>query len=157
MAKYDIESFCADVETALQNNLNTKLAAIDSEKNDGITLDTVNSNAYHFMTLNEKNAALDPCILYGFDPDDGGEDAAAGSQALATYEVRVVLIKKDIGKGDIAKRMLRYRRALAETLKDRFDRIGGSKKVQVFSPKPDINNSHEDKFVQARLRVTLAE
>jgi hypothetical protein len=116
--KYDVEVFLSDIETLLKANLNTKLGSIDTEKNDGITLKTIVSDAYFFQELNSKVANYNPFILYGVE---GLGTKALEGFAVQEVTVSIVIVVSDDGDDlNIAKRMLRYSRAIQEVFEENF-------------------------------------
>jgi hypothetical protein len=152
---YDLESLLTDVETVLKNNLNTKLASIDTEKNDGITLRTVNSNAYHLQTMDQKNANFNPLILYGVDDNDAQPIGPANAHS---YNISVVLVLADNGSDaafNVIKRLLRYQRAIKEVFQDNWTILNKATRLKVSELAPDLNSSEEYKFVGVRLEATL--
>jgi len=144
MAKFDIESLLAEIETFMKDNLNTKLLAIDAEKNDGIVLKPVDSTAYFFQTLNEKVVNLNPFIFYGVDDIDTVSD---GPGTLEDITIGVILVLADDAEDDtVARRMLRYNRALKELFADNFDKTTNKVKLSVKAYPPtqftsEVNSS----------------
>lgn len=118
--KFDAEDILVEIQTYLQANLNTKIAEINSEKNDSITLNSVSTDAYFLQTLNDSIANFDPYILIGLDdmPSVG-----IGPATLKTLTFTVVLVLADTQDLLIGRRMLRYGRALEEIFNEGFQRI----------------------------------
>lgn len=157
----DIEILAADIETFLKANLNTKISAISSEKNDSISLSTIDSAAYFFQSMDEKVANYDPFVLYGVvempisDPVMG----CANLKGL-TYQVIICMVdnKNDATK-DKSKRALRYSRCLEELFASNYDKIHYGYKfyAQTLTPVPftDLNSSRNYIAVGLNLRVNL--
>lgn len=118
--KFDEESLLQNIDTILKAQLNAKLTAISTEKNDGITLDSVDSNAI-LMDTEDSTLNYDPAIIFMI------VDQLTEAQGPVTSEnivVNITLLKSDIGNdNNILKKMLRYRRAIKEIIEDNFDKI----------------------------------
>lgn len=131
--KYDIEKLLTDIQALYAANLNTKIAAINSEKSDSITLATVSSSAY-FTDLMAAQINYDPFILYSV------ENVASKPQygmSIEDVTVSVVLVFEDTGQDtSIYNRMLRYGRALKEVIEDNFTLAENAVKLEVQSLLP---------------------
>jgi hypothetical protein len=138
MSRYDIESLCDDIKTILTTNLNDKLAEIDADKNDSITLATINSSAYHFQSMNGANSNYNPFVFYGVQEIDG---EGFHSNTPMRIDVSIIIVVEDTGQDiDIGKRMLRYGRALKEVFEEGFQDIAQGVKISVQSQVPiEIN------------------
>lgn len=156
MAKYDVENLLADIKTILVNNLNTKLAAIDSEKNDGITLKTVAEDAYILQSMDAKSANYNPYILYGV-VDIEGEGFGPMTQQI--LQIQVALVLADFGEQEMGKVMLRYLRALQEVIEDNWTENNNGVKLSISSLVPidlqNINTSNRYKAVGLDIRAAL--
>lgn len=138
MAKYDIERFCDDLKTIVSTYLNAKLLVIDAEKNDGITLAPVNSSAYAFQEMNNEIANYDPYILYSIE---GIESVPDGPYVSKTPQVHFILCLADTGQDgttSIAKRMLRYQRALEEVIQEHWTENNNAVKLSISSMAPEF-------------------
>lgn len=114
---YDAETLLSDIQTVLSDNLNTKITAINTEKNDTITLGSVASGAY-FMDMDDHAANFDPIVLYSVADV---ESEGIGPATKKVYTVNVCLILNDNGQDmNIVKRMLRYGRCLEEVIENNF-------------------------------------
>lgn len=135
MKVYDIESFCSDIKTILTTYLNSKLTSIDSEKNDGITLKPVASDAYFFQELNEATVNYDPYILYSVE---NIESEALGPVTSLRPTVHIILVLADQGSelAGIGTRMLRYQRALKEIFESHWTENQNGVKIKVQSLVP---------------------
>jgi hypothetical protein len=121
-ARYDAESLCDDLEAILKAGLNTKIAEISAEKDDGLSLATIEDDAYFFQTLGDRAANFNPIILYGVedqDPRQQGEDVALRLTLV------VMIIFSYSGQENVTgenralgKMLMRYGRALEETLRE---------------------------------------
>jgi hypothetical protein len=133
MSKYDVETLLFDVQALLSANLNTKIAAINTEKGDSITLKNVDSSAYFLQELNGPPVNLNPFILYGEEKIDAQYQTGNHSKVVTISVVIVVVDEGEDGKDVITKRMLRYRRALEEVIEDSFQLVGNANILMVQS------------------------
>ena len=133
--KYDIENFFDDVLVVLRANINTKLAAIDTDKNDGITLETVNTDAYFFQTMATQMANFGVFVYVGVGEIEG--DPSPYAYVSQKFSADVVVILSDDGNDpNIMKRLLRYHRALIEIFQTNFDKISKVGKIKISSLSP---------------------
>lgn len=158
---YDIEGFLSDLKACLVANLNTKLASIDSEKGDGITLAQVNSGAYILQDVSGGVPVHNPFLVYGEADDPVTE--SLGPTSAVKYTVFVELALADPGhEGDAIKnRLLRYRRALMEVVSENWDSIGRMKqkvRLKGTSPTPWFNEDGKigGRAIGLEIEVTLA-
>jgi hypothetical protein len=156
--KYDIESLLFDIESVLSSKLNAKLSQISADKSDGITLRPVDNRAYFLQELNSRSANFNPFILYGVTSIES-RPHLAGSAAILTVSVTLVLA--DHGNDtSIVKRMLRYSRALKETIQENFLLQKNSVNMEVHSLIPvefqKLNSSENYRAVGIDIVVTLA-
>jgi len=158
MANYDIETFFDQLETFLIANLNTKITAINAEKADSITLASVSSSAYFFLTLDEQVANYDPFIFYTIG---GISSNGIGPGTGKTYLVDVALIMTNDGvDSNSRKRTLRYHRAITELFEENYANIDKRVNIKVESLEPITfaaqNDSQFYRAVGVQLQVTLA-
>lgn len=150
---YDLESILSDLEELLQGLLNLKLNEIDAEKDDGITLKELDTNAFHFQTLNQKNANYNPIILYGVE---GAEAQPIGPATLHKYNLSVVVALADNGQDRvIVKRLLRYQRAIKEVIHENWDRLNNGVNLMIRELPPDLNNAEGYKVIGLMLEATI--
>jgi hypothetical protein len=133
--KYDVETFCDDILATLTANLNAKISAINSEKNDGITLASVESDAYFFQELNSKAANFNPYVLYSIE-ELGSDNAGPYASVKPTLHVIAVLSDNGEDADGCAKRLLRYQRALKEVFEENWTQNAGSVKINLSSLVP---------------------
>lgn len=155
---YDVENFFDELEDFMQANLNTRISAINTEKNDSITLDTVSSSAYFFLTLDETVANYDPFIFYSIG---GIESDGIGPHTGKTYLVDVALVMTSDGvDSNSRKRTLRYHRALTEIFEENYQEINKRVNIKVNSLEPITfatqNDSQLYRAVGVQLQVTLS-
>lgn len=115
---YDIEIFIIELQGLLQSDLNSKLSALDTEKNDGIILLPVGSSGYFIQTMDDAVANFDPFIYIGIDDV---ESVGIGPATSNKFLITVALILADaVTDIYIWKRMMRYQRALVEVLQNKY-------------------------------------
>ena len=154
MAKYDIENFFNDLETYLKSSLNSKITEINTEKNDGITLNPVANDAYFFLNLDESVANYDPFIFYTIA---GVESDGIGPHTGKSYLIDVALIMSNPGNdADARSRTLRYHRALEELIESAFSKITDSINLKVNSLEPVTFASQEDSRLFRAVGVQLS-
>lgn len=142
--KYDIEMLLADVKSIVSSNFNTKIAAINLEKNDGIALDQLDSGAYMMQQLNGKLANYNPVCFYSVD---NIETLSSGPLASHRFSISVLIIAIDTGEEvEVGVRMLRYLRALEEIFKEKWNENRHGIKLQVQSlvpiPLTELNSTN---------------
>lgn len=132
--RYDLESLLRDVETILKDELNAKITAINTEKADDLSIDPIDAGAYFVQTLNDRAANCDPFVLLGV------EDLQAegtGPDTIEKPKISIVIVKADDGQDmNITYRMLRYQRALRETIEEHWSGNTDGAKLQVSSLVP---------------------
>lgn len=157
MAKYDVESLLADVKTIISANFNSKIAAINLEKNDSIALDQLDAGAYFLQQLNGRMANYNPICLYGVE---NIESSSRGPLSSKKIEISVIIIAADSGEEvEIGARMFRYQRALEEIFQEKWN--GGSHPVKfeirslVPIPFQDMNTSNSYRAIGLVLEGNL--
>lgn len=146
MIKLDVEAVLGELEAICKANLNTKLAAIDTEKADGVTLAQVDPLAYYFQNLPRgETIAYNPFIFFGLDDPDVLMD---GPHTLKKLTIWFILCLKDTAETRVYHtRQMRYTRALEEIFQEAFknNAYGLSIKVSGLSPveinDPDLGYS----------------
>lgn len=158
-AKVDFESIADAVKAYLQAKLNTKLAEIDAEKNDGITLATIPATAYFFDYLGSEEVNQPVFVLYGVSRM---EPVSRSVQAVATrVTMQVAVVLTDSGNDrEVLKRLLRYQRALREVFETGWNSVSGSLKFEVGSLAPYgldlLNRGADDRIIGITLEYCLA-
>lgn len=158
-ARHDLEELCADVEACMRANLNTQLAIINSEKDDGITLKPVSDGAYFFEYWQERIANFNPAILYGIE--DLSNPEPVPSLMVMQIKLSISLLLSDDGlDSNIMKRLLRYQRGLIEVFERNWNAVSRSVKFAVSgtTPFPIVleNRSYPDRIIGITLEGTLA-
>lgn len=158
MAKYDVETFLSDLQSYLNSNLNTKLSAIDSEKADSITLKQIDSSAYILQTMDGTIPNYDPYVFYGIQDI---ESTSIQGASASRYTIVVAIILADpLRDTSIAKRMLRYQRALSEVIHDKYAEIGSSLKAKIQNLVPialtDMDSANAFRGIGVSIEITIA-
>lgn len=155
--RYDFESICAEVKAIMVANLNTRLAAISTEKGDSIALRTVNAEAYFFQTLDQEPAAFDPFVFYGISEIEGEGGA---TQTPMKLKIFCVVICADEGEDEFtSNRMFRYQRALREIFEENFELPESQVKLVVSSLVPVevklLNSTQSHRAIGVELAADL--
>ena len=155
-ARTDIETIASDIETVLKTYLNTRLASINAEKNDGLECLDVADAAYFFQDLNDDLTNYDPFILYGVNAIVPQSDYGRCSQDI-TYSVTVILA--DNAQDGLSKIMLRYGRALKEIFEENWYLVNNGIKLKVNSLTPvdleGLNTSTRYKAIGITLEANI--
>lgn len=156
--KLDIEAVLGLIETFIKANLNTKLAALDTEKSDGITLATIATDAYFLETLDRGVASHKAFIVYGIE---AGEAVGIGPGTSEKWKIFVVLVLSDEGSDtQIVKRLLRYQRGLKEIFETSWASITTAVKFKIASlravPIELFDSSFPCRAIGIVLETTLA-
>lgn len=158
MARYDIENFLSDLVATCKAKLNTKIADINAEKGDAITVATVPDEAYFFQALNKAKAAPYPVFMfYGLeDPETDG----LGPYTSESYEIYFIVVVKDTAENEIyLTKLLRYARALKEIFEQNFSKNPWGIKLKVSSLSPvgfeALGMPGSFKACGAKIRATL--
>jgi hypothetical protein len=114
--KRDAEYWILKFTDMIKSDFNTRLALINSRKDDGITLATVNNSAYYYLTFGQGLPAYDPCVIFGVDTEViGSMSGQVAERVLIATEV-VISDKGEASTVTLMKRIQRYRRALQEII-----------------------------------------
>jgi hypothetical protein len=154
----DIETVLDDIETFLKANLNTQIAALNTEKADSITLDTVASDAYILQSLNNTVTNFNPWVFYGIETT---KSDGKGPSTAVTYVINVIIALTDNGNDtNIGRRMLRYSRVLKDLFETNWRIISDRLTFTVESLEPISfklqNNTASYMAVGVQLETTLA-
>lgn len=157
MAKFDIENVLDGVKTFLAANLNTQITALNAEKNDGITLKTVDDTAYHLQYPEDRTELSDPFIIY----EEAGEPTITTNGPLTgtTHQVGITFVLADNGNDmDIVRRLFRYRRALCDVVQANWATLVGSHKfaIHTWSPSPPFKDENNTEFTGRAVGIVLS-
>lgn len=135
MARYDLESLVNDLKAICQANLNTKLAAIDVEKNDGLTSYQIPITAYLFQDLRQESVAPHKAIMF-FGIDDP-ESNGIGPATLERVEIYfIVICQRYPDAVEFHTRLLRYMRALKEIFEENWHTLPNANRYTISSLSP---------------------
>lgn len=155
---YDIEQFFDDLKSFLQSNINTKIAEINTEKADDVSMGTIATDAYVFQSMDSEVANYNPYIFYGLS--ETSTNAIRGASAVQYTASVVVVLTQTIDDDNDRKRLLRYSRVLKELFESNWSKIGTGITLEVDSLEPIafqlVNASHPFRAVGVDLRFTLA-
>ena len=113
----DEEFYALQVFEAIKTNLNTRIAAINAEKNDGITLRSLDSNAYYYEDFGQDQPVYDPVVIFAVNPEEA-ETLAGESHEELSVSIQMVISSQAVASSEtLFKTIARYRRAIKESLK----------------------------------------
>lgn len=130
--KLDIEVLVGQVAAYMIANFNTKVAAINSEKADALSIKTVSDGAYFIQTLNENVANYDPYVFIGVMDPVGGE--SNGFESSQIVPINVALAIADSGTDpNLWRKLYRYQRALKEMFENDWNKSNSTRfKVRAY-------------------------
>lgn len=121
MAKYDVESLETDLLGLIQDNLETKLDEIETEKGDGISIIAPLASEY----FNSTDIAVDNnrfWMFYGV-VDGTVDNIGPGSAEINRYMFLAYFNELNVGASIVRKKCLRMIRALKEIIEENFRNI----------------------------------
>lgn len=146
---YDKEDLLFDVVSKFTNNLNTEITAINTEKADSITLDTLETNAFFVQSAGEERFNYSPYIFFYMATP---ETESIDSSSMDLMSIRVLVLFEDeaIADYNLIRKLLRYQRALKQTAENNFEISAGSNRMMVSSLDPVvIEDQDSNVFVKA--------
>lgn len=158
--RYDIEQLLVDIKQIMVDNLNTRIAAVNAEKNDGMTLSPIPAAAYFCQSMDGTQTNFDPFVFFGvesIDEDNSGYNFGYSPEKL-TISVAIVVV--DEGNTiNIPSKLFRYQRALKETFEMNFNSISEGVKIAVQGQVPIdlalMNNKFRHKAIGVTLKVAM--
>ena len=144
---YDEELIIKDLIAMIQANFNTKVAAINAEKNDSLVLETIPTDRYIFETLDSRLMNYKGFfIMYGLVDNPIKEKSNGNVIEDVTITVQVGTFDKgEKERSNTLYKLLRYRRVLREIIIENPEVFRGYAKSLVASLKPNAfpfdNNS----------------
>jgi len=139
MARYDIEDCIDDFETLLKTSLNTKIAAIESEKSSkgkGLTtgLSSIAEDAFFRQTWSDKILNYTPAIFFGIE---NVETTSGGQLTSENLKIFIECVIVDSGMDtDTHRRINRYSRAIKELIEENFDKLSFASRIKVETVRP---------------------
>lgn len=156
-ATHDFEEILDKILSILKESFNDKLSEIETDKGDGLSLPTVDPNAYFLQSMNDDAANYDPIIFYGLENVETENQGPHTSEKLF---ISVVILLSDNGRGDINKIMFRYSKALKEVFEENWQIAQSSARINVnrstVVPFESLNGAETFKAVGVELEVNLA-
>jgi len=127
MVKKDEEYWYFKAVNAVKNNINTKITAINSEKNDGIDLKTFDANAFFFQSFGNQLPNYIPAICFDSKIESQDTNGFVCSEKINLAIQALVSSEMKANSEDIARLILRYRRVLKDIIEDEFRDFRGIK------------------------------
>ena len=157
MAKFDLENMVDEVVALVKAQLNTKIAEINAEKADSVTLATIEATAYSVLSLNNGIMNFDPFVVV-YVEDIESQGIGPGTADFITLPV--IVVAADMGTDtEIYKRMLRYMRALKEIFEENFQRIEPGNNLIIESVAPQyitgLNTNKRHRGAGVALKFTM--
>lgn len=147
-----------ELRDVAKTGLNERIAAIAVEKADQVVLKPVVDDAYFVQSLNDAVAAFDPFFFIYIDTM-GGQVSGPALIKKPTMVASIVFATEG-EDAEIARKALRYLRALEETYLRRFAGFSSGFKVDVESLVPTqfryMNSTDEAMAVGVQLTVSIA-
>ena len=110
----DEEDLIFAIRDHIRSNLNTKISAINTEKNDSLTLDTITTDDNHYIVGDMVDI---PNHIFVFIALREEEDVTSNqSKASVTLNLSIEIGFADNGDQNRFRRSMRYMRALRETV-----------------------------------------
>lgn len=133
MSKYDEETFLYDLKEMIISNLPAKIAEINTEKNDSITLVAVDSSNY-IDNLDDEILNADPVIYYGLAGIEANSAGPSTSRKIGIF-FDVIWIN-DFTQNNLNRKALRYSRVLREIIEKNYKKIryAGDLAVESMTP-----------------------
>jgi hypothetical protein len=132
----DVEVILNRVIEVIQDNLNDKCSAIDTRKNDTITLKQFGDKAYSILTTDAQNQACNPFLYVGCR-QPGSQGIGPGTEVQ--LEIDLVTVLSIEGEDTTTwKRILRYQQALKEVVQENFRdfKLPGDLRIESLEPRP---------------------
>lgn len=154
---FDIEKLIVDLDTFFKANLNSRITAINAEKNDSIVLASIDSAAFIVGDQDTKNKSYNPYVLIELE---NVTSEFRGRAIAENYEIVILMfLQDDYNIIDNWKLTLRYWRAIKETALAAWDKVARGMQADVSSLTPvDIqvnNSSNPMKVFGARISFTI--
>ena len=148
---YDAEKICTAIITELEDNLPAKLDAIDTEKNDGITLE--NPKEYY---LGEQKVGAFPAVIVQPMATDVTLEGQRYGHEVHLIEIYALLVGSE-DADTLTKRVLRTVRGIQETLEDNPQLDGNVNWMRVVSKdySPTIWSSDNQSAKDGRLIIEV--
>lgn len=123
--KRDEEHFVLKLVDIIKDNLNTKITTINTRKDDGITLDQVDDNAYYYQTFGQEIPSYDPVVIFSVGSEYGETAGGSTDESISIAVQMVIADKINANSQTLYKTIVRYRRALKEILSENYSAFHG--------------------------------
>lgn len=138
---YDEETICKEVENFFKENMASKIAEINTRKNDGILLPEISQEAYCFLEFDSKVLNYDP-ILFHYVSNLVSITNGPHIAKTLTHEISILFT--DLNSDHVASKILRYGLVLQELASEAYWKVcrGCRAEVTLLNPLTvQINNS----------------
>ena len=133
---YDVESFIDDAIAVIKSNIASEIAAINSEKNDALTLLVPVNEAWFFQNTNDDYFNFEPFVLYALE-------SVAIETSFDENNIKKIRLTIEIGfsdsgmnPNDSVRKLLRYTRALEQAFTKNYRKIDSASNVSLESLSP---------------------
>jgi hypothetical protein len=155
---FDLEKLLVDLDAYFKANLNARITAINTEKNDTITLEQINAGAFILWSNETVNKSYDRFIL--IQPLDVVSNVN-GPYVSEQYSIEVLMfLQENYNRIDSWKEVLRYWRAIKEVALKSWDKVAVGIQGDVTSLAPiafsDNQSSTPLKVFGVRIDFTIA-
>jgi hypothetical protein len=155
---FDLENLMDSLDAYFKANLNTKITAINAEKNDSIILPLLDTNAFILGDLENTNKNFNHFILIQMT---NSNTIVVGNQVAQEYTIEILMFMSDnYQEKQSWRKVYRYWRALLETAQGAWDktRIGSKADITTLNPiSVDVNQSSNSmKLFGIELNFTIA-
>jgi len=141
---FDFEKILVDLNAFFVANLNGRINAINSEKNDGFTIAPINENAFILWSLDTVNKSYNPFVLIQLS---NVTSTFNGPYVSEQYDIEVLMfLHDDYNRIDNWKEVLRYWRAVKETASLAWDEVTKGMQADITSLAPiEFRENQESK------------
>ncbi len=157
--KYDLEDLLFDLEKDLKAKLNTYIKAVFAEKADGLTFSEIPETAFVTQSL---DTAIMNNKIFCFIQCSEIATLSNGPYAAKTYKIIVLIVVSGTqNQMKMVNRMLRYGRALEDTIEKGWESIGRQPvKFTLTSIPPadyqNMNSTQDFRVVGVEINATIA-
>lgn len=157
---YDIEQLLVDIQDIMVSDLNTKILAINAEKDDDLTLRQIPRLAYFMQSMDERHANFNPFVYFGVESiEEDGSGTNFGHTAEKVTIAVAIVVADEGSEVDMARKLFRYQRALKEIFEENFNSISEGVKIAVQGQVPIdlslVNNDFKHKAIGVTLKVAM--
>lgn len=135
---YDLEDMLFEIADMLKLNLNTQIAAVNAEKDDGIVCEEITENAYAIQSMDDKVMNYSPYVYMNIE---ALEPEGLGPDTSEAFGILILIVSSAINDKNQVKKVFRYAKALKRTFQLNWNKStsGGIKlKVQTI-PTQDLS------------------